>query len=136
MRRRVTTIVLIACALLALPAVALADGRTVIDDYDDNGQIDGCYAQEDFTEALDLIGEDEQYGAAIDVIRQARVTNVEVPGEDCIAVTAAPLDDIPSATDDGDDGGGVPAWVFGLIAVGIIAVGAGLWARSRGGSDA
>lgn len=136
MRRRVTTTVLIACALLALPAVALADGRAVIDDYDDNGQIDGCYAQGDFTEALDLIGEDEQYGAAIDVIRQARVTNVEVPGEDCVAATAAPLDDIPPADDDGDDGGGVSAWVFGLIAVGVLAVGAGLWARRRGGSDA
>lgn len=135
MRRSVTTIVLIACALLALPAAALADGRAVIDDYDDNGQIDGCYAQEDFTEALDLIGENEQYGAAIDVIRQARVTNVEVPGEECVSATPATLDDI-SADGDDDDGGGISAWILGLIAVGVLAVGAGLWARMRGGSDA
>lgn len=134
MRRSVTTIVLIACALLALPAAALADGRAVIDDYDDNGQIDGCYAQEDFTEALELIGENEQYGAAIDVIRQARVTNVEVPGEECVSASAASLDDISAEAD--DDDGGISAWILGLIAVGVLAVGAGLWARMRGGSGA
>lgn len=134
MRRRATTVLLIACALLALPAMALADGRAVLDDYEDNGQIDGCYPLDDFTDALELIGEDDaQYGAATDVVRQARVTNVEVPGEDCATTTADVVDEIPAApVDDGGSGGGL-TWVIGLVALGVLALGAGLWARSRGG---
>lgn len=116
-----------------MPAAALADGQDILLDFDDNGQVDGCYTLAEFDEALRLARADEQqYGAAVDIIAEARVTNVERPGEPCGA------DEIPAAdpASDSDDGGGVSTGVvIGIIIVVaiLLAIGAALIARRRSG---
>ncbi len=80
---------LIALALGVVAAPALGDGRQVLADYEDNGRIDGCYTLADFEDALTSIRPDQQqYGAAVDVIRQAELTNIRRPGEACGGTSA------------------------------------------------
>jgi hypothetical protein len=129
--RTLLTLVAIAAALLALPLVALGDGGAVIDDYNDNGQIDGCYTLAELDEASDLVGAtDPQYGEIVDAIADARLTHVVAEeGQECPEGLPPATGDDP-ADDDGDDGGaGALIIVVGLIIV--LAVGAGLLARSR-----
>jgi hypothetical protein len=118
-------------ALLAMPSAALATPREVLSDYNDNGQIDGCYTARDYERALKLVNPDAaQYGAEVDTIRQAQVERVLQPDGSC-----AP----PQVPDTGGSGGGVPtALVAVLIVAGVVVVGGGgLWAfrRTRGGGD-
>jgi hypothetical protein len=130
--RRIATIAVIAVlALLALSASALASGRDVLGDYQDNGRIDACYGRSEFREALSLAQDNQRvYGNAIDVIRDAMDTNLARPGERCTAAQQAP----DRAVDD-SDGSGAALWIGLAVAVGVVAVGAGAWAR-RGGREA
>ncbi len=110
-----------------LPAAALADGQDILDDFDDNGQINGCYTVEEFNEALDLAQADErQYGAAVDIIQEARVTNIAVEGEPC-------GEEIAVAADSGDDNGGASiALIIGIVAAaGAAGIGAALFVHQR-----
>jgi len=114
-------------ALAALPVGALADGADILADFEDNGQVDGCYSVEEFQEALQLARADErQYGAAVDIIDEARITNVDRPGEPC-------GEQIPAALDADEDGGGTSiALVIGIIAVaGAAGIGAALYIQQR-----
>jgi len=124
--RRLTGLVMAVLLLgLAVSATALADGRAVIADYDDNGVIDACYSDADFAAGLRIANaEQQQYGAAVDVIEQKQL---ECGGT---AASTVPL------TDDGDSGGG-----SGLTIVVIIAAVAGAaafayiaWTRRRPGA--
>lgn len=117
-----------------MPAAALADGQDILLDFDDNGQVDGCYTVAEFNEALDLARQDEQqYGAAVDIILEARVTNIDRPGEPCGA------DEIPAAApaSDSDDDGTSTGLVIGIIvAVAVLlAIIAALIARRRSGGS-
>lgn len=131
LRRRVALLllaVLAAVAALSLPVVALADGRAILSDFEDNGQIDECYTRGEFRQALRLARADErQYGNAVDAIEEAQVTNVQRPGEECAAEAAS--------SGEGDEGGGIGigVWIGLAVAVGLVAAGAGAWAR-RGGA--
>lgn len=123
--RRLTGLIVAVLLLgLAVSATALADGRAVIADYDDNGVIDACYPDADFADALTLANADQQqYGAAVDIIEQKQL---ECGGE---SVSTVPL------ADEEDSGGG-----SGLTIVVIIAAVAGAaafayvaWSRRRPG---
>ncbi|HEX2507583.1 MAG TPA: hypothetical protein VHK23_04610, partial [Miltoncostaeaceae bacterium] len=71
-------------ALLAQSATALADGRDVLADAQDNGRIDGCYSRAELNEALDLARGDQRiYSVTVDLIKGARLTNVARPGVPC-----------------------------------------------------
>ena len=84
LRRPASLVIMLALALLALSATALADGRDVLADAKDNGRIDGCYTRAELNEALDLARADQRlYGSTVDLIRDARITSVERPGEAC-----------------------------------------------------
>lgn len=123
--------VAVVIALAALPSLALSSGRDVLADYEDNGQIDNCYTAREYQEALALRRPDQaQYGATVEVIRMAQETKlVDRSGDPC-PETVAVAD--PPAGEDGD--GGVPTalvWVLVIAGVGLVAVGAGVWARRR-----
>lgn len=122
---------MLALALLGLSATAFADGRDVLADAKDNGQIDGCYTRAEFRDALRLAGNDQRlYGSTIDLIKEARITNVAVPGEPCGSARTVPA----TAVED-DSGGSLGIWIGLAVAVGAVAVGAGVWARRGGGRD-
>lgn len=115
--------------VFAMPA--LAGGRQVLADYEDNGQINGCYTLADYEEALKLIRPDQQqYGAAVDVIRQAELTNIRRPGQACGATSASDASsDVPASSttasgqgaDGPDDGQSIAADEDGLSGV-VIAI--------------
>ncbi|MGA0069640.1 MAG: hypothetical protein ACO3PB_09325, partial [Miltoncostaeaceae bacterium] len=98
-RRSVAVSFLVALLLGVFAMPAFAGGRQVLADYEDNGQIDGCYTLADYEEALKLIRPDQQqYGAAVDVIRQAELTNIRRPGQACGATSASgSSSDIPGS---------------------------------------
>jgi len=120
-------------ALLAIPPVALATPRDVLRDYNDNGQIDGCYTTEDYQKALNLVNPDDaQYGAEVDTILQAQSDRVLQPDGSCGAAKA-------SSTGNDSGGGFPPALIAVIIVAGVVVVGGGgLWAyrRNRGGPGA
>jgi hypothetical protein len=114
-------------AVLALSASALASGRDIIADFQDNGRIDRCYTATEFRQALVLAnGEQQQYGALVDVLRAAEVTNLKRPGRPCHA--AAP----PTPVETGStSAGSTLAWVGVGLAAAAVAVGVGALARRR-----
>jgi hypothetical protein len=118
---------MLALALLGPSATALADGRDVLADVNDNDRIDGCYTRAELNEALDLArGYDQLYGVAIDLIKDARITRVVRPGVPCGSVPAA-------AAAAADSGGSLGVFLGVAVAVGAVAVGAGAWTRRAGG---
>lgn len=122
---------MLALALLALSATALADGRDVLADAKDNGRIDACYTRAELNEALDLAREDQRlYGSTVDLIRDARITSVERPGEACGGAAA-----VPAAAVQDESGGSLGIWIGLAVVVGAVAVGAGVWARRGGDGD-
>lgn len=131
LRRIVASSFIFALALLTLAAVAVGSGRDVIADYQNNGRVTGCYTAADFREALQILRADEKlYGNAIEVIQEARSTNVARPGEPCEPALTAPEEAVE------DEGGsGMAIWLGLAAAVGLVAVGAGLWARRSGDGD-
>jgi hypothetical protein len=131
LRRPASLVIMLALALLVLSATALADGRDVLADAKDNGRIDACYTRAELNEALDLARDDQRlYGSAVDLIRDARITNVERPGQPC-GTSVATAD----AVED-DSGGSLGIWIGLAVAVGAVAVGAGVWARRGAGRGA
>jgi len=122
---------MLALALLGLSATAFADGRDVLADAKDNGTIDGCYTRAELRDALRLAGNDQRlYGETVDLIKEARITNVKVPGEPCGGVRT-----VPAAAVEDDSGGSIGIWIGLAVAVGAVAVGAGVWARRGAGRD-
>jgi hypothetical protein len=129
LRRIVALTSLIALVLLAFAATGFGAGEDVIQDFQADGQINGCYTDAEFREALRALRADEVlYGNAIEVIQEARATNTAEPGEPCEG--GVPVEEASGE----DSGSGVGLWLGLAAAVGLIAVGAGLWAR-RGGTD-
>lgn len=150
-RRSVAVSMLIALAMALFAMPAMADGRRVLADYEDNGQIDGSYCLTEFEDALRLIRPDQQqYGAAVDVIRQAELTNIRRTGQPCVSA-AVGTDPGGAAAGSGGSGGaiaaaeaqstdgGLPVVVIGILVVaGIALLGAGTYAivsRRRGRGD-
>jgi hypothetical protein len=130
LRRPASLVIMLALALLAQSATALADGRDVLADAQDNGRIDGCYSRAELNEALDLARGDQRiYSVTVDLIKGARLTNVARPGVPCGTLPVA------AETPVEDDTGASPGiWIGAAVAVGAVAVGAGVWAaRVRGG---
>ncbi len=120
-----------ALTLLALAAVAVGSGRDVIADYEMHGEVTGCYSAKDYRDALRILRLDEKlYGNAIEVIQEARTTNIARPGEPCTPARTAPEEAVSD-----DSGSGIGIWLGLAGAVGVIAVGAGVWARRGGGGD-
>ncbi len=154
MRRSVAVSFLLVLLLGVLAMPAFAGGREVLADYEDNGQIDGCYTLADFEDALKQIRPDQQqYGAAVDVIREAELTNIRRPGQACGATSASgssadlPAGDTSTAPQDGSaagDGaiaeaeGGISALAIAIIvAAGLALVGFVAYliaSRRKGGS--
>ena len=117
----------IALAMILIPTAALASGRDVLDDLQDNGQIDACYTEREYAQALRLLSPDDaQYGQNVDVIQQARVTNV-------VANAGDPCPPPEAASGNGDDGGDSSAliWIGVAALVGAVAIGTGAWVRRR-----
>jgi len=121
-------------ALLAFPVVALGNGADVIADYDDNGQIDGCYTLSEYADALDAAGSDPQYGELADTINDARLSNVvEAEGAECGAGVGV----VSNAPEVEEDGGSSATILFIVGAIVIIAgLGAGALVRARGSGGA
>lgn len=117
--RRFFISLLAATAVLAVvPVSALGTAQQVIEDYEDDGQIQGCYSNEDFNQAAEnLDPTDALYGTAFEIIKLAQAR--------CAQSGAAP-------DDDGGSGAGV--WIGIVIAVGVVAVGAGALARRGRGA--
>jgi hypothetical protein len=154
-RRSVAVSFLVALVMGVLAMPAFAGGRQVLADYEDNGQINGCYTLAEFEEALRIIRPDQQqYGAAVDVIRQAELTNIRRPDGACGGTSASGASsDVPGADAGGTDGtattagdgvtmaedGGVPTVLIALIvAAGLALVGFGAYfaiSRRRGGGE-
>lgn len=129
LRRIATFTSIIALVLLACVATALGTGRDLIEDYQLNDQVTGCYTAAEFSEALRILRADEVlYGNAIDVIQEARATNTRQPGEDTCEGEI-----VTDASD--ESGSGLGLWLGLAAAVGLIAIGAGAWARRGGSSD-
>ena len=157
-RRSVAVTFLIALVMGAASMPAFGAGMQVLADYEDNGRIDGCYTLAEYEDALRRIRPDQQqYGAAVDVIRQAELTNIRRPGGACggtsasgsssdvpggTSTTADGAEDVESALDaevDGE-GGGLPAVVIAIIvALGLAIIGFVIYLlvsrRSRGNGD-
>ena len=96
-------------------------GRAVLADYEDNGQINGCYTMAQYEDALKLIRPDQQqYGAAVDVIRQAELTNLRRPGAACATAISTSAEAV-------QDDSGLPTavWIIivlaGLAIIGVVA---------------
>ncbi len=104
-------------------------GRAVLADYEDNGQINGCYTIAQYEDALRLIRPDQQqYGAAVDVIRQAEDTNLRNPDGACAAASATAV-----AIDDAEGDVPIVVWVIVGLAVGAVCAGAyGLYKKRKG----
>ncbi len=154
-RRSVAVWFVVALAMGVLAVPAFAGGRQVLADYEDNGQINGCYTLAEFEEALRIIRPDQQqYGAAVDVIRQAELTNIRRPDGACGGTSASGASsDVPDAAAGGADGtsttagdgvvapddGGLPALLVAVVVAGGLAI-AGFVAylvisRRRGGGE-
>jgi hypothetical protein len=122
---------MLALALLGQAATALADGRDVLADAQDNGRIDDCYSRQELNEALDLArGDQRTYSVTVDLVKAARLTNLTRPGVPCGTLPVA------AETPVQDTSGGSPGvWIGVAAVVGAVAVGAGVWAaRARDGS--
>jgi hypothetical protein len=121
---------MLALALLAQAATALADGRDVLADAQDNGRIDDCYTRQELNEALDLARGDQRiYSVTVDLVKAARLTNVARPDVPCGTLPVA----AETAVED-DSGGSPGVWIGVGVAVAAVAAGAGVWAaRARGG---
>jgi hypothetical protein len=119
---------IIVLALLGPTASALADGRDVLADAKDNQRVDACYTRADFRDALARIRDDQRlYSALRDVIEEAEISNVKVPGQPCGSGRRVPSSAIP------DDSGSSPAlWIGAIAAVGLVGTGAGWWAGRAG----
>lgn len=132
-----TFLIALVMGVFAMPA--FSSGQQVLADYEDNGQIDGCYTLDDFEQALKAIRPDQQqYGAAVDVIRQAELTNIRRPGGACGGTSAsAGSSDVPGGTstpgesvapaDPADqaaqqDDGGLSPVLIALIVAGALAI--------------
>ena len=124
--RRVAPILALV-AVLAVSASALGSGRDIIADFQDNGRIDACYTMAEFRQALRLAnGDQQQYGALIDVLRAAEVTNLRRAGQRCPqAAEEAPVDSGSSSS------GSTLAWVGVGLAAAALAVGVGALVRRR-----
>jgi hypothetical protein len=154
-RRSVAVTFLIALVMGAFAMPAFAGGNQVLADYEDNGQIDGCYTLAEYEAALKAIRPDQQqYGAAVDVIRQAELTNIRRPGGACGGTSAsAGSKDVPGGTSpsgetvepaDGSatpapaDDGGIPSVVIALLlaaGLAIMAFVVYVVVTRRGGTD-
>ncbi len=156
-RRSVAVSFIAALFLGVLAMPAFAGGRQVLADYEDNGQINGCYTLAEFEDALRIIRPDQQqYGAAVDVIRQAELTNIRRPDGACGGTSASGASsDVPGAdgtgadgtsttagdgVSDADSGGsGLPAVMIAVIVAGGLAIAAFvvylLMSRRRGGGE-
>ena len=70
---RLITLILVLCAALALPAVAVADGDEAIRDCAEDGDLDGSYSDEELAEAeRDMPSDLDAYSNCREVIRAAR----------------------------------------------------------------
>lgn len=119
---------MLALALLGPAATALADGRDVLADAKDNERIDGCYSRAELREALALaLDNDRLYGATVDLIKDAQIDRVAVPG---VACGAGPAAAGPAVQD--TSGGSLAVWLGLAAVVGGVAVGAGVWAGRAG----
>ncbi|MGD9696577.1 MAG: hypothetical protein AB7V42_13090 [Thermoleophilia bacterium] len=123
LRRPAAIVLIVASALLGLPALALAGGQDVLDDLKDN-RIDGCYSRADFAAAIKSLKLEERlYSGKVEILNGALVRHAK--GTDGTCGVPAPAE--PARDDSGGD-----RWLWlGLgLGVGVVSVGAG-WASRR-----
>lgn len=116
--------------LLLVPAtIAVAGGRDVLADAQDNDRIDACYSRAEFREALRLARADQRlYGVELEVVADAQITNVAVPGRPCGSGRTVPAGAVPV-----DSGGWAGLWGGLGAAVVVVAVAAGAWGHRVAG---
>lgn len=122
---------IIVVVLLVPTAAALADGRDVLADAQDNERVDACYSRRDFNDALSRLRDDQRlYAALRDVIREGLISNVKVAGQPCGSGRIVPHGAVPD-----DSGSSRTLWAGLIVGVGLVGTGAGLWARRAGRQD-
>lgn len=121
---------IILLTLLVTAPAALAGGRDVLADAQQDNRVDECYSRADLNDALRLARADQRlYGVLVDVISEAQISNVKVEGQPCGSGRRVPSEAID------DTGGASPAlWGGLLVGVGLVGTGAGLLARRRRGA--
>jgi hypothetical protein len=99
----VMLVALAALAVTAAPASAAAScGRQVIDDWYDDGRVDGTYALHCYDDAIDALPRDvRDYSSAKDDIQRAMTAAMR--GEPAPPATTDPSPDDPAPGDDPDD---------------------------------
>ena len=120
---------IILLTLLVTAPAALADGRDVLADAQQDNRVDGCYTRADLNEALRLARADQRlYGVLVDVISEAQISNVKVKGQPCGSGRRVPSEGLE------DRGGAGAARGGGLLGgVGLGGGGGGRAARRRRG---
>ncbi len=114
-----------ALVLLGLAGSALADGRDVVFDAQQDGKIDACYSRAEFRDALALARDDQRlYADAIGTIKEGMISNVTVPGQPCGSGRAVPQAAIPVSSS-----GATTLWGGAALLVAAGALGAGALAR-------
>ena len=109
--------------MAAVPAAVLASPEDVIRDYREaDGEVENCYPAEDFDGAIRLLNpQDRLYDDSVGVILTAKARCARAAG----------------GAAGGDEGSGIGIWIGIIVAVGVVAIGAGVLSRRRtgGGGD-
>jgi hypothetical protein len=152
-RRRVVVFCLLAAmagaVALGVPAPAAATsvcGKRVVEDWRDNGRIDGLYKLHCYEDAIDAIPQElRDYTNAEDVIRQAYLARTGaslVPPPDGKSVQSSGPDSGPSpevaptVNTSGTTDIPLPVYVLGVLALVLLGAGAlGYVSRRRSGGD-
>ena len=96
----------------------------------DNGRIDACYSRAEFRDALAQARDDQRlYGTAIDVIKEATISNVTVPGRPCGSGRTVPSHAVPVSSSGASTVWGAAA----LLVIGGAAVAGAVARRGRPG---
>ena len=100
-------LILLTLTVAGPAAGASSCAKRVIDDWYDNGRVDGTYPVHCYDDAIDALPRDvRDYSSAKDDIQRA--LQARLRGEDAPPATNDPSPEEPVGTDDDNDGDGIP----------------------------
>ena len=93
-------------------------------------RVDGCYSRAEFRDALSRARDDQRlYANAVDIINEAAISHVTIPGQPCGSGRTVPPSAVPVASS-----GAATLWGAVALLVSVGAIGAGTLAHRRGAS--